>query len=81
MLFGLNGKFEKYFDADGYHSKEEIVIEIEAGRAVANYQFLKDLFQASGNAECKIFNYWSKKKVQKSKRFQISYSIYGYFIL
>lgn len=47
VLFGLNGKLEKYFDADGYHSEYKIVIEVEAGRAVSNYQFLKDLFQAS----------------------------------
>lgn len=26
--------------------KKKIVIEVEAGRAVTNYQFLKDLFQA-----------------------------------
>ncbi|MHB1119900.1 MAG: hypothetical protein ACYC11_07540, partial [Bellilinea sp.] len=34
------------FDADGYHQAECFVIEVEAGRAVSNYQFLKDLFQA-----------------------------------
>ena len=46
VLFGLNGSYEKYFDADCYNEKEKVVIEIEAGRAVTNYQFLKDLFQA-----------------------------------
>ena len=46
VLFGLNGKLEKYFDADGYHGEYKTVIEVEAGRAVSNYQFLKDLFQA-----------------------------------
>jgi hypothetical protein len=46
VLFGLNGKLEKYFDADGYHEEYRTVIEVEAGRAVSNYQFLKDLFQA-----------------------------------
>ncbi|MDQ0066062.1 hypothetical protein [Chryseobacterium lathyri] len=46
VLFGINGKLEKYFDADGFNSITKTVIEIEAGRAVANYQFLKDLFQA-----------------------------------
>jgi hypothetical protein len=46
VLFGLNGKLEKYFDADGYNKKTKTVIEVEAGRAVTNYQFLKDLFQA-----------------------------------
>jgi hypothetical protein len=46
VLFGPNGKLEKYFDADGYNEYTKTVIEVEAGRAVTNYQFLKDLFQA-----------------------------------
>ena len=46
VLFGPNGKLEKYFDADGYNEVTKTVIEVEAGRAVTNYQFLKDLFQA-----------------------------------
>jgi allophanate hydrolase subunit 1 len=46
VLFGPNGKLEKYFDADGYNEITKTVIEVEAGRAVTNYQFLKDLFQA-----------------------------------
>lgn len=46
VLFGKNGTMEKSFDADGYNAEQKIVIEVEAGRAVSNYQFLKDLFQA-----------------------------------
>lgn len=46
VLFGTNGKLEKYFDADAYHERLGYVVEVEAGRAVANNQFLKDLFQA-----------------------------------
>lgn len=46
VLFGLQGKQEKSFDADAYHPEEGFVVEIEAGRAVVNNQFLKDLFQA-----------------------------------
>ncbi|SDF29087.1 hypothetical protein [Epilithonimonas hungarica] len=46
VLFGINGKLEKYFDADGFNPITRTVIEVEAGRAVTNYQFLKDLFQA-----------------------------------
>jgi len=46
VLFGQNGKLEKYFDADGYNILTKTVLEVEAGRAVTNYQFLKDLFQA-----------------------------------
>lgn len=47
VLHGLNGKVEKSFDADAYNASLATVIEVEAGRAVTNYQFLKDLFQAS----------------------------------
>jgi hypothetical protein len=47
VLFGVNGKPIKVFEADAYHRDHKFVVEIEAGRAVTNYQFLKDLFQAS----------------------------------
>jgi len=46
VLFGLNGKLEKSFEADAFNSTEGFVVEVEAGRGVTNYQFLKDLFQA-----------------------------------
>lgn len=46
VLYGANGKIEKSFEADAYHKTEKVVIEVEAGRGVTNYQFLKDLFQA-----------------------------------
>ncbi len=46
VLYGANGKVDKYFDADAYHPVDKIVLEVEAGRGVTNYQFLKDLFQA-----------------------------------
>jgi len=46
VLFGQNGKLEKYFEADGLNVKNKTVIEVEAGRGVTNHQFLKDLFQA-----------------------------------
>jgi hypothetical protein len=46
VLFGLNGKLEKFFEADAFNENLKTVIEVEAGRAVTNYQFLKDLFQA-----------------------------------
>ena len=46
VLFGLNGKTQLAFDADAYNEKNKYVIEVEAGRAVVNYQFLKDFFEA-----------------------------------
>jgi hypothetical protein len=47
VLFGLNNRVDRHFDADGVSGDGRIVLEVEAGRAVVNYQFLKDIFQAS----------------------------------
>ena len=46
VLFGLNNITDKSFYADALSSDGRIVIEVEAGRAVRNNQFLKDIFQA-----------------------------------
>ena len=46
VLFGINGKTQLAFDADAYHAEGKYVVEVEAGRAVVNYQFLKDFFEA-----------------------------------
>jgi hypothetical protein len=46
VLFGLNGRLEKSFDADAHHQAGGFVVEVEAGRGVVNNQFLKDLFQS-----------------------------------
>lgn len=46
VLYSLNGKEDKYFNADGVSQNQKIVLEVEAGRAYVNNQFLKDIFQA-----------------------------------
>lgn len=46
VLYGNNGTIDKSFDADAYHAEGKFVIEVEAGRGLVNFQFLKDLFQA-----------------------------------
>jgi hypothetical protein len=46
VLFGENGRIIKAFDVDGYHEEFKTVLEVEAGRGVTNYQFLKDFFSA-----------------------------------
>lgn len=46
VLFGLNNKIDQHFDADALSSDGKTVLEVEAGRATENYQFLKDIFQA-----------------------------------
>lgn len=51
VLFGLNNRIYKSFNADALSGNGKIVIEVEAGRATENNQFLKDLFQA-----CMMFN-------------------------
>ncbi|MCF0122116.1 MAG: hypothetical protein HUJ74_02750, partial [Lachnospiraceae bacterium] len=46
VLFGLQNDIDKCFFADALSDDGKIVIEVEAGRAVRNNQFLKDIFQA-----------------------------------
>lgn len=46
VLFGLDNQIDKSFNADAVSADGKIVIEVEAGRAVVNNQFLKDIFQA-----------------------------------
>lgn len=46
VLFGYNNQIDKSFNADALSKDGKIVIEVEAGRAVVNNQFLKDIFQA-----------------------------------
>src|ERR1700689_4379717 len=46
VLFGRKGKVLKCFNADAHAKEAGWVLEVEAGRAVANNQFLKDIFQA-----------------------------------
>ena len=51
VLFGENGSVDKAFFADALSADNKTVIEVEAGRAVFNNQFLKDIFQACMMAE------------------------------
>ena len=46
VLFSFNNRIDKFFDADAVSSDGRIVLEVEAGRAYSNNQFLKDVFQA-----------------------------------
>lgn len=47
VLFGCNNSIDKYFNADAISADKKTVIEVEAGRATENHQFLKDIFEAS----------------------------------
>ena len=46
VLYGKNGMVDKAFEVDAWHEETGTVIEVEAGRAVINHQFLKDFFEA-----------------------------------
>ena len=46
VLYGECGKVDLNFEADAFNENTGIVIEVEAGRGVTNYQFLKDFFEA-----------------------------------
>lgn len=46
VLYGENGCVDLNFEVDAFNKEKGIVIEVEAGRAVTNYQFLKDFFEA-----------------------------------
>jgi hypothetical protein len=70
VLFGRGGEVEKSFDADAYHRAEGFVVEIEAGRAVANNQFLKDLFQACMMHEVKYLAIAIRKVYRGDKNFE-----------
>lgn len=71
VLFGRNGLLEKYFEADCYNPKAKVVIEIEAGRAVTNYQFLKDIFQASVMHDVDYLSIAVRNIYRKQKDFDI----------
>lgn len=46
VLFGQNNTIDKEYNADALSNDGRIVIEIEAGRATENNQYMKDIFQA-----------------------------------
>lgn len=70
VLFGRQGVCEKSFEVDAHHKEERAVLEVEAGRGVLNYQFLKDLFEACTMqnvdylilAVRNIYGKWKKQK-------------------
>lgn len=46
VFWGYQGATGQTFDVDAWHEEDRAVLEVEAGRAVVNNQFLKDLFEA-----------------------------------
>lgn len=70
VLFGKNGKLEKYFYADAYSFELKTVVEVEAGRAVSNFQFLKDLFEACVMADVDYCVIAVRRKYRSSEDFE-----------
>lgn len=79
VLFSENDQVDKYFAADALSEDHKIVIEVEAGRAVRNNQFLKDIFQACMMYEVEYlviavlneYTYNSNGKPQTSHDYQL----------
>lgn len=69
VLFGLNGQVNLAFEVDGYCKAHQTVIEVEAGRAVVNYQFLKDFYEACMMQDVRYFCVAVKNKYRTSKDF------------
>lgn len=71
VLFGNNNKIDKSFNADALSKDGKIVIEIEAGRATENNQFLKDIFQASMMFDVEYLVIVVRNVYRKHKDFEI----------
>ena len=59
------------FQADAYNEQGGIVVEVEAGRGLLNYQFLKDLFQACMMSDVKYAALAVRNTYKKSSDFEI----------
>lgn len=46
VLFGKDGSISVYYEVDAYNDETKTLIEVEAGRATDNNQWLKDLMEA-----------------------------------
>ena len=71
VLFGYDNKIDKAFNADAVSKDGKIVIEIEAGRATENNQFLKDIFQACMMFEVEYLVIVVRKVYRGHKDFEI----------
>ena len=70
VLYGMNGQVNLAFEVDGYCKEHQTVIEVEAGRAVVNYQFLKDFYEACMMQGVRFFCVAVKNKYRSSKDFE-----------
>lgn len=74
VLFGTNNIIDKSFNADAVNHDGKIVIEVEAGRATENNQFLKDIFQACMMFEVEYLVIVVRNEYRGHKDFEIIYT-------
>lgn len=74
VLFGFNNRIDKSFNADAVSQNGKIVIEVEAGRATENNQFLKDIFQACMMCEVETLVIAVRNEYRGHKDFEIVYT-------
>ena len=74
VLFGINNAIDKSFNADAVSDDGKIVIEIEAGRATENNQFLKDIFQACMMFDVEYLVIAVRNEYRGHKDFEIIYT-------
>jgi len=74
VLFGLGNQIDKSYNADALSKDGKIVIEVEAGRATANNQYMKDIFQACMMFEVEYLIVAVRNTYLKQKDFNIVYT-------
>jgi len=79
VLFGEQGKSLQSFDADAYNKDAKFVLEVEAGRAVTNYQFLKDFFQACVMVDVDYLSIAVRQVYKKQKDYEMVCSFFDTF--
>ena len=70
ITYKERGEVDLSFEADAYNLNNRIVLEVEAGRAVTNYQFLKDLFQACMMEDVEYFCIAVRKTYKNNKDYK-----------
>ncbi|MBC8757611.1 hypothetical protein H2O64_23285 [Kordia sp. YSTF-M3] len=74
VLFGLGNQIDKSYNADALSEDGKIVIEVEAGRATENNQYMKDIFQACMMFEVEYLIVAVRNTYRGHKDFNIVYT-------
>lgn len=74
VLFGLGNQIDKSYNADALSEDRKIVIEVEAGRATENNQYMKDIFQACMMFEVEYLIIAVRNTYRGHKDFNIVYT-------